>query len=203
MMFGKDAQWYLQNRAAIAAFKNYTIVVETDILPTQIRDLVKSAAEQAISELQSDGDDWHTHPDSDAYGLSFGWYVDGSFSLDTEIGSFIYVWVPKNVGWLGSQGGSPLAVTLLSAGANKSKTKELGQLVDAGVKSLPPKMGLRPKTIDEDGNYCSVKRFLDDVINENTLVTPQLEADLAKLFKEFSVAMLPGLKAVKNHLSKF
>jgi len=204
-MLGKDTEWFVQNRTRISAFQKYITLVETDILPTQVANLLKAAALEATRKIDFDGADWTVLLVSDASDIYVYWFLGGSFNDDTGIGAWIGLKIPKNVEWLGSESDNMLHLALSTYGGagpkGKGKTKTLGQLADNAIKSLNPKIGKRPKKIDDDDYYCSVERGLGDVLNDSKLAKPGLETELTKVLKDFSNAVLPGLKAVQKYLS--
>ena len=53
-MLGSGAEWYLSNRSKIVTFQKWIEQIETDILPTKIAELIRSAALDATSQLELD-----------------------------------------------------------------------------------------------------------------------------------------------------
>ena len=51
-MFSKDAEWYVNNLDQIAAFGRWIELVKSD-LPKQVSNLIRTAAEQAVNDLNN------------------------------------------------------------------------------------------------------------------------------------------------------
>jgi hypothetical protein len=190
----------------IAAFKKYVEQVEKEILPNQIKILIKSAAEEAISQLEHGN--WEIGT-SDSDGFEIYWFLSGSYTDDPPVGTFVDVWLPKNnIDWLASKENDlPFLglFTMVGGGrTGKSETKRRGELVSSAIKAAPSKLGAKLNKMNDFSEwYESVRRPLDDILSEEKLAnSDKLKAELVKLFKEFSIAMIPGLKVAQKILSQ-
>jgi len=206
-MLRKDAEWYLKNLDGISAFEKWIAIVKSDV-PTQIANLVKSAANEAINCLTEQGaDGGYSFPTShsETTGISIYWSLTDSYNEENDRGAYVNAWIPRNIDWLTceSEDDPPILGLYYVYSGNRRTARRLnenGQMVSNAIGQLPREY-TRVNGIDREWFVC-VQRKLTDVINRDRLREPkELESDLVKIFKKFTRDVRPGLECARELLN--
>jgi hypothetical protein len=78
---------------------------------------------------------------------------------------------------------------------SKRKLEEYGKRVSATVGKLPSREYSRIDKIEDDVFYCIIRDISYELSAESFFDQNALRKNLAKLFREFTEAMLPGLES--------
>jgi hypothetical protein len=170
-------------------------------VPTQIANLVKSAANTAIIDMTQHGSDGDyslfSHSDNNCIGSY--WFLTGSYNKENDRGAYVSAWIPKSIDWLTceSEDYSPSLELYYNYGGNRRRTNENGQLVSDAIENLPnPYIRVNR---NEYGCFVCVRRALTDAINLTDLQDPKkLENDLKEIFTQFRLAMHPGMERARG-----
>lgn len=195
-MLGKDTQWYVDKLDQISAFEKWIELVKSD-LSKQIADLLKDAAEAALSELENNEgfEGYSLFPVSkDNWGYEVYWSLGESWNDQKEIGAYISAWIPSGIEWLTSETGDRPSLGLYYNAGRSSKTKEIGQKLLKAIKGVPQGLGKKIGRIEDDYYVC-IQRSLDGDVDPSALRDPKLlESKLTGIFKEFTKIVHPGLE---------
>jgi hypothetical protein len=198
-MLSSDATWYVENMNQIATFEKWIGIVRSD-LPKQISGLIGSAAEQAVDDLNNepnvDGEYSAVHHEEGSWGFESYWALDDSWDEGKGVGAWIHAWLPRNINWLTSEGEDFPELSLCYYGGTKGNMTHIGDQISKGIRKLPSQLGVKVNQF-EGKNFVCVKRLLNREINATALKDPKtLAAKLVPIFKEFTIAVRPGLEIV-------
>lgn len=74
----------------------------------------------------------------------------------------------------------------------------MGESVTQSMSAFPARMGVRPSLI-EDGFYVSIRRGLEHELGRDALLEPEKAlSTLATVFRDFTVAVYPALRSVRE-----
>jgi hypothetical protein len=201
-MFSKDTQWFVSNFDQISAFEKWIEVAKSD-LPKQISMWLQKLVHVAIRELESQdglGTGYSIFQrGKESEGHEVCWSLPGLWNQEKGIGAFISIWVPYNIDWLTFESSGPPALGLYYFDSSRLKTTQTGEKIVASIKALPRELGSK-RGVYESHYYVCADRPLDQDLSPSSLGDPKnLGLRLCKLFKEFTVAVRPGLEAAMRN----